>query len=186
MNRAYRTSNRGNWQRETAPSRRGRWLHPLLGTTTGIGAPQAYMVALRHVSVSLDRDPAWQAWWHRAGLIDCELGIVAEGRLDHLRPSADIRRIGDRVRANFTCTPPIAAGARPADLLDQAAAELTGMFQVIREAIRLPALPPVPLLPPLPDHVREVEVTTKPLPAVPRELEQQGYLTLTQIQEFFG
>jgi hypothetical protein len=31
-----------------------------------------------------------------------------------------------------------------------------------------------------------MEVTTKPLPACPREMDQQGYLTLAQIQEFFG
>ena len=60
------------------------------------------------------------------------------------------------------------------------------MFEVIREAIGLPALPPVPALPRLPPEVPAMEVTSKSLPSVPRELEQQGYLTLAQIHEFFG
>jgi hypothetical protein len=116
----------------------------------------------------------------------CELGIVAEGRLDHLRPSADIRVVDDKVRANFTCALPASAGSRPEDLLALAVGEVTGIFEVIREAIGLPALPPLPELPELPADVRKVEVTTKALPSVPRELEPQGYLTLAQIQEFFG
>jgi len=41
-------------------------------------------------------------------------------------------------------------------------------------------------LPSLPADLAEVPVTTKPLPAVPAEMEPQGYLTLSQIQEFFG
>jgi hypothetical protein len=57
---------------------------------------------------------------------------------------------------------------------------------VIREAIGLPPLPPAPALPALPADAGavEVEVTTKSLPSPSRE--QQGYLTLAQIQEFFG
>ena len=47
-------------------------------------------------------------------------------------------------------------------------------------------VPPVPALPSLPPEVPAMEVTTKSLPSVPRELEQQGYLTLAQIHEFFG
>lgn len=163
------------------------WLHPLMGTTTRDGCPpHDYMTALQHVVVALDVDPAWQAWWRRSGVRGCELGIVAEGRLDHLRPSADIRKIDDKVRANFTCALPESAPSGTADLLVLAASEVTGMFEVIREAIGLPDLPPVPDLPELPNDIREVEVTTRSLPSVPRELEQQGYLTLTQIQEFFG
>ena len=121
----------------------------------------------------------------RSGVPECELGIVAEGRARHLRPSADIRKVADKVRANFTSTPPAGTG-RPADLLEQAAAELTGMFRVIQEAIGLPGLPPMPPLPPLPEETPEVAVTAKALPAAAREPEQQGYLTLAQIQEFFG
>lgn len=194
--RAYRTSTRGTWNHRTpvghetganAAAWQASWLHPLLGTTTRDGrAPQAYIVALQHVTATLDTDPAWLAWWRRSGLVECELGIVAEGRLDHLRPSADIRRVDDRVRANFTCALPASAGSRATDLLPPATTELVGMFQVIREAIGLPALPPVPPLPTLPADVPVVEVTTKSLPSVPRELEQQGYLTLAQIHEFFG
>lgn len=163
------------------------WLHPLLGSTSRDGrVPQSYMVALQHVAVTLDRDLAWQLWWRAAGVPECELGIVAEGRLDHLRPSADIRMVDDKVRANFTCALPADAGSRPADLLDLAAVELRSMFEVIRLAIGLGPLPPVPPLPELPAGVPDVEVTTRSLPSVPRELEQQGYLTLAQIQEFFG
>jgi hypothetical protein len=163
-----------------------KWLHPHLGSTTRDGRPpHAYMVALRHVAVTLDRDPAWQAWWRRGGVRACELGIVAEGRFDHLRPSADIRRAGDRVRANFTCSPPRHDGDA-ADLCPFAVAEVTGMFEVIREAIGLPALPPVPPLPALPPNARAVEVTTKPLRRVPRDIDQHGYQTLAQIQEFFA
>ena len=194
--RAYRTATRAGWEHRTPVSYETgsntdawnvSWLHPLLGTTTRNGrAPQAYMIALQHVAVTLDTDPAWQNWWRHSGVTDCELGIVAEGRLDHLRPSADIRMADDKVRANFTCALPTAVRGRPADLLHLATAELTGMFEVIREAIGLPAVPPVPPLPPWPEDVREVEVTTKALPSAPRELEQQGYLTLAQIQEFFG
>ena len=167
--------------------RNDAWLHPLMGSATRDGrAPQAYMIALRHVAVTLDADPAWRAWWRGSGAAACELGIVAEGRLDHLRPSADIRKVGDLVRANFTCALPQRDTARPADLFPLAVTEVTGMFAVIREAIGLPALPPVPALPDLPADTRELEVTTRALPSVPRELEPQGYLTLTQIQEFFG
>ena len=194
--RAYRTSTRGAWRHRppvshetgaNADAWRASWLHPMLGTTTRDGrAPQAYMVALQHVAATLDTDAAWLAWWRRSGLAECELGIVAEGRLDHLRPSADIRMAGDRVRANFTCALPASAGSRATELVPPATAELVGMFEVIREAIGLPALPPVPPVPALPPDVPAVEVTTKSLPSVPRELEQQGYLTLAQIHEFFG
>jgi hypothetical protein len=160
------------------------WLQPHMGTTTRDGqAPRAYMIALQHVMVTLDADPAWLAWWRRSGVPECELGIVAERRLDHLRPSADIRKARDKVRANFTCAPP-QYGGRPADLFPIAVDEVTGMFEVIREAIGLPPLPPAPPLPALPADAGEVEVTTKSLPSLPRE--QQGYLTLAQIQEFFG
>lgn len=163
-----------------------KWLHPHLGSTTRDGRPpHAYMVALRHVALTLDADPAWQAWWRRGGARACELGIVAEGRRDRLRPSADIRRAGDRVRANFTCSPPRYDG-HAADLCPLAVAEVTGMFEVIREAIGLPALPPVPPLPALPPNARLLEVTTKPLPPVPRDTDQHGYQTLAQIQEFFA
>src|SRR4051794_39322087 len=104
--RAFRTSTRGDWKHQPEVDTRtgsntaawsGSWLHPQMGTTTGEGrAPQDYMMALRHVALTLDADPAWQSWWRRSGLAACELGIVAEGKLDHLRPSADIRRCGDR------------------------------------------------------------------------------------------
>jgi uncharacterized protein DUF4240 len=194
--RAYRVSTRGAWEHRTPVSHetganaeawQASWLHPMLGTTTRDGrAPQAYMVALQHVAATLDTDAAWLAWWRRSGLAECELGIVAEGRLDHLRPSADIRRAGDKVRANFTCALPASAGSRASELLPLATTELVGMFEVIREAIGLPVLPPVPPLPALPPEVPAMEVTTKSLPSVPRELEQQGYLTLAQIHEFFG
>jgi hypothetical protein len=178
--RAYRTV-------EHAAVDRHDWLHPLLGSTTRDGrVPHSYMVALQHVAITLDRDLAWQVWWRASGVAECELGIVAEGRLDHLRPSADIRKVDDKVRANFTCALPPDAGSRPADLLDLATSELSSMFEVIRLAIGLGPLPPVPPLPELPAGVQEVEVTTRSLPSVPRELEQQGYLTLAQIQEFFG
>ena len=163
------------------------WLHPLLGSTTRDGrVPQAYMIALQHVAITLDHNIEWQVWWRASGVSECELGIVAEGRLDHLRPSADIRKVDDKVRANFTCALPSGAGSRPADLLELATAELRSMFEVIRLAIGLGTLPPVPPLPELPADVQDVEVTTRSLPSVPRELEQQGYLTLAQIQEFFG
>src|SRR5690242_8411140 len=102
--RAFRTSTRGDWQHRTevdthtganAAAWGGLWLHPHMGTTDEGSAPQDYMIALRHVALTVDADPAWRAWWGRSGLTACELGIVAEGRLDHLRPSADIRRSGD-------------------------------------------------------------------------------------------
>jgi hypothetical protein len=155
-----------------------------MGATTGDGhAPQDYMIVLRHVALTLDADPAWRAWWRQSGLAACELGIVTEGSLDHLRPSADIRCLDDRLRANFTCAQPT---GDEAELPVRAAAEVRAMFEVIREAIALPRLPPTPPVPTLPPDVPDVPVTTKPLPDVPYELEQQGYLTLAQIQEFFG
>jgi len=156
------------------------WLHPQLGTTSR--APRPYLAALQHVAVTLNADPAWQRWWRASGTPACELGIVTEERLDHLRPSADIRRSADGVRANFTSAPPRNAD----DVLAAAATELTGMFEVIREAIALGPLPPVPPVPPLPPEAHDVEVTARPLPTAPREPDQPGYLTLTQIQEFFG
>jgi hypothetical protein len=190
---AYETSTRGRWSHRTPVSHEtgsnvaawsAHWLQPHMGTTTHDGhPPRAYMIALQHVIVTLDADPAWRAWWRRSGALECELGIVADGRLDHLRPSADIRQVRDKIRANFTCTPPEYDG-RPADLFPLAVDEVTGMFEVIRQAIGLPELPPIPALPALPDEAWDVEVTTKPLPPEPRE--QQGYLTLAQIQEFFG
>ena len=60
------------------------------------------------------------------------------------------------------------------------------MFEVIRQAMSMPGLPPTPPVPTLPSDAPDVPVTTKPLPEPPAELEQQGYLTLAQIQEFFG
>jgi hypothetical protein len=161
------------------------WLHAHLGTTTSAGgAPQAYMVALQHVVVALDADLAWQQWWRQSGVPECELGIVAEGRIDHSRPSADIRMAGDRVRANFTCAVPL-TDRGPAELLPLATGEVAGIFEVIREAIGLAALPDPPDLPALPPGLHEVEVTSRPQPVIPRE-PQQGYLTLAQIHEFFG
>jgi hypothetical protein len=162
----------------------GSWLHPHMGTTTGQGrAPQDYMIALRHVALTLDADPAWRSWWRRSGLAACELGIVAEGNLDHLRPSADIRRLDDRLRANFTCAVPRRGET---DLPARATWEVRDMFEVIRQAMSMPALPPTPPVPRLPVDGPAVAVTTKPLPQIPSDLEPQGYLTLTQIQEFFG
>ena len=80
------------------------WLHPHLGSTTPNGRPpQAYMVALRHVAVTLDADPAWQAWWRRGGVRACELGIVAEGRRGQLRTGGGNPRGREPGRANFTC-----------------------------------------------------------------------------------
>jgi hypothetical protein len=163
------------------------WLHPLMGTTTVDGrAPQAYMVALQHVVMTLDGDPAWQRWWDAAGVPECELGIVAEGPLDHLRPSADICKVSGKLRANFTCAAPAPGSRRPAELFPLAVHEVTGMFEVIREAMGLGALPPVPPLPDLPEHARELEVTCKAVVPDPGEVDAQGYLTLTQIREFFG
>jgi hypothetical protein len=159
------------------------WLHPRMGTTTGRGAPQDYMIALRHVALVLDADPAWRSWWHRSGLAACELGIVAEGNLDHLRPSADIRRLADRLRANFTCALPT---VDETDLPARATSEVRAMLEVIRQAMALPDLPPTPPVPRLPADVPDVPVTTRPLPEISPDLQPQGYLTLTQIQEFFG
>ncbi|MEV6600201.1 hypothetical protein AB0M36_25640 [Actinoplanes sp. NPDC051346] len=151
------------------------WLHPHMGTTTVDGrAPQAYMVALQHVVVTLDADPEWLRWWRASGVPECELGIVAENQL---RPSADIRKVRGKVRANFTCAAPATPDRRPAELFPLAVREVTGMFEVIREAIGLGDLPPVPALPELPEHLGELEVTRRPL---------QPDVTLTQIQEFFG
>jgi len=189
--RAFRTSTRGDWQHRpevdthtgaNAAAWGGSWLHPHMGTTDEGSAPQDYMIALRHMALTLDADPAWCDWWGRSGLTACELGIVAEGRLDHLRPSADIRRCGDRLRANFTCALP----GDGADLPSRAASEVRGMFEVIRQAMSMPGLPPTPPVPTLPPDVPLVPLTTKPLPELPAEQEQQGYLTLAQIQEFFG
>jgi hypothetical protein len=163
------------------------WLHSLLGTTTVDGrASQAYIVALQHVVVTLDGDPAWRRWWDAAGVPECELGIVAEGPLDHLRPSADICKASSKLRANFTCAAPAAGTGRPAELFPLAVHEVTGMFEVIREAMGLGALPPVPPLPDLPDHPREPEVTRKAVAPESGEADPLGYLTLTQIREFFG
>ena len=163
------------------------WLHPLMGTTTMDGrTPQAYMVALQHVAVTLDADPAWQRWWDTAGVPECELGIVAEGPLEHLRPSADICQVTGKLRANFTCATPAAGGGPPAELFGVAVHEVTGMFEVIREAMGLGALPPVPPLPDLPDHARELAVTRRARPPETDEVDSQSYLTLIQIQEFFG
>lgn len=162
------------------------WLHPRLGTATRDGqAPRHYLVALQHAVQTLDADPRWQQWWHCSGLGGCELGIVTEGRLDHLRPSADIHQVGDQLRANFTCElPPIDSDRH--ELARRATTEVRTMFEVIREAMALPDLPPTPEPSPPPEDTGEVPVTAKALPSIPRELEQQGYLTLTQVQDFFG
>ncbi len=162
------------------------WLRPRLGTATRDGrAPRHYLVALQHAVRTLDADPGWQQWWYGSGLHGCELGIVTEGRLDHLRPSADIRRVDDHLRANFTCElPPV--GADPDELARRATTEVRTMFEVIREAMALPDLPPTPAPSASPADADDVPVTAKSLPSIPRELEPQGYLTLTQVQDFFG
>src|SRR3954452_4580766 len=41
----------------------GSWLYPHMGTTDEGSAPQDYMIALRHVALTLDADPAWRTWW---------------------------------------------------------------------------------------------------------------------------
>ncbi|MEV6347076.1 hypothetical protein [Actinoplanes sp. NPDC051851] len=161
------------------------WLHPRLGTATRDGrAPRHYLVALQHAVQTLDADPRWQQWWRDSGYRTCELGIVTEGHLDHLRPTADIRGEGDRLRANFTCALPTDCAEQ--ELLLRAITEVRTMFEVIREAMALPALPPDPVLSPPPLDADAVPVTERGLPSVPRELEPQGYLTLTQVQNFFA
>jgi hypothetical protein len=170
-------------QTSTAPVGSASWLHPHMGTTREGGAPADYMTALRHVALTLGADPAWHTWWRRSGLTVCELGIVAEGSLDHLRPSADIRRLHDHLRANFTCPLPPPGET---DLPALANAEVRAMFEVIRQAMSMPGLPPTPPVTRVPDDVPDAPVTTKPLPKTPADLEAQGYLTLTHIQEFFG
>jgi hypothetical protein len=60
------------------------------------------------------------------------------------------------------------------------------MLEVIRQAMSLPEPPPLPPVPALPADLPAVPVTTKALPSMPQDLEPQGYLTLAQIQEFFG
>jgi hypothetical protein len=156
------------------------WLHPRLGT-----APRHYLVALQHAVQTLDADPRWQQWWHCSGFAGCELGIVTEGRLDHLRPSADIRRVDDHLRANFTCELPPAESDQ-AELARRASTEVRTMFELIKEAMALPELPPTPEPSTPPGDADDVPVTAKGLPSIPRELEQQGYLTLAQVQDFFG
>ncbi|MDI6100475.1 hypothetical protein QLQ12_17845 [Actinoplanes sp. NEAU-A12] len=162
------------------------WLHPRLGTATRDGQqPRYYLRALQHAVQTLDADPRWRQWWHGSGCRGCELGIVTEGRLDHLRPSADIRRVDDQLRANFTCALP-PAGTGRGELLQLAATEVRTMFEVIREAMALPDLPPTPAPSAPPEDADEVPVTARTLPSIPRELEPQGYLTLTQVQDFFS
>jgi hypothetical protein len=68
----------------------------------------------------------------------------------------------------------------------RAVTEVRTMFEVIREAMALPDLPPDPEPAPPPNSADEVPVTERALPSVPRELAGQGYLTLTQVQNFFG
>ncbi|WP_305785831.1 hypothetical protein [Symbioplanes lichenis] len=149
------------------------WLQPHLGTTAIEGRPpHAYMVALQHVATTLDDDPGWQRWWEASGVPLCELGIVAEGHPDLLRPSADIRTVPGAIRANFTCAAP-----EDADLLPLAAREVTGMFEVIRQVLGLGPLPPLPPLSEPPEQAAEIEVTCRPMP-------DEG--ALSQIQEFFG
>jgi hypothetical protein len=175
-------SDRGVTMRVMGERTEPSWLRPHMGTTGG-RVPRSYMVVLRHVALTLDADPAWRDWWHRSRLDVCELGIVAETTLDHLRPSADIRRLGDRLRANFTCALP---DGDESELTDRAAAELRAIFEVIRQAMSMPRLPPTPSVPRLPADAPEVAVTTKPLPEPSHDPETPGYLTLAQIQEFFG
>jgi hypothetical protein len=160
------------------------WLHPQLGTATRDGrAPRHYLIALQHAAHAIDADPRWRQWWHRSGIGGCQLGIVTEGR-DHLRPSADIRRIDDQLRANFTCELPPACSDQ--ELMQRAMTEVRTMFEVIREAMALPALPPDPDPAPPPSGADDLPVIERALQSVPRELEAQGYLTLTQVQNFFG
>ena len=169
------------------PTECGSWLHPHLGTMTGgCRAPREYVLALQHVALILDADPRWRSWWRQSGLTACELGIVAEGQLDHLRPSADIRRLDDRLQANFTCSLPVGTPAAAEGTTRAATAEVRAMFEVIRQALTMPALPPTPPVPTLPADVPDVPVTTRRLPETPDEPEMKGYLTLTQIQEFFS
>jgi hypothetical protein len=157
------------------------WLRPQMGTTTaGSSSPQAYMVALQHVVVTLSADPRWNQWWCASGVPECELGIVAESAREHLRPSADIRKVRGKLRANFTCAAPDAHGRQPAELFPAAVREVTGMFEVIRQALGLAKLPPVPPLPALTDQARRVEVTRRPQPH-----DADDYPALTRIEEFF-
>ncbi|GIE89318.1 hypothetical protein Are01nite_57980 [Actinoplanes regularis] len=160
------------------------WLHPRLGTATRGGrAPRHYLIALQHAVHVIDADPRWRQWWLRSGMRGCHLGIVTEG-CDHLRPSADIRRVGDQLRANFTCALPSACSDQ--ELMRRAMTEVRTMLEVIRAAMALPALPPDPEAAPPPSSADDVPVIEKALPSVPRELAEQGYLTLTQVQNFFG
>ncbi|AEV81498.1 hypothetical protein ACWT_0486 [Actinoplanes sp. SE50] len=160
------------------------WLHPRLGTATRDGrAPRHYLLALQQAMHTLDADPRWRQWWNRSGIRGCQLGIVTEGH-DHLRPSADIRHVDDQLRANFTCALP--STCTDQELMRRAVSEVRTMFEVIRAAMALPALPPDPEPADPPSGSGDLPVTERPLTSVPRELEHEGYLTLTQVQNFFG
>jgi hypothetical protein len=157
-----------------------RWLCPSTGSVTPHGHPPlAYLAAVRHVMAVLDADRGWRRWWRAAGVPRCELTVFADGYLDHLGPSADIQGSTDRIRATFTCAVP--AGH---DLLTPATAEVVGMLGVIRAALALPALPAVG---DMPAHLPADDEHVTPLapPELLRLGGQQGYITLTQIQEFY-
>lgn len=162
-----------------------RWLRPFIGSVTPDGRPPvAYLTALQHVMAVLDAEPGWQAWWRASGVPRCELTVFADGYLDHLGPSADIRGGANRIRATFTCAIPSGT-----DLLTPATAEVVEMLGVIRAAMVLPELPDVPVMPAVPDAGPAGRDQADP-PGTPPELvrlgERQGYLTLAQIQEFYG
>jgi hypothetical protein len=179
---------------EDRPGRRDRpahWLRPAVGATTPDGhPPQAYLAALRHVIIALDTDPDWRRWWSASGVPACELTVFADGYLDRLGPSADVRKDRGGVRAAFTCAVPAYDGTDPAVLVAPAVAELTGMLEVIREAVGLSLLPPVPPLAGLPPGVLDGEVASVDPPPVPAEPaahgRPHGCITLAQIQRFLG
>ena len=164
------------------------WLRPAVGATTPDGRPpHAYLAALRSVIIALDSDPDWRRWWAASGVPACELTIFADGYLDRLGPSADVRKDRRQVRAAFTCAVPAYDGPDPAPLVAPAVAELTGMLEVIREAVGLSLLPPVPpLAGVLPGALLDDEVAVVEPPSVPSTGERPGCITLTQIQQFLG
>ncbi|AEG44803.1 DUF4240 domain-containing protein [Isoptericola variabilis] len=129
------------------------WMSIGAGHDVGVRASAAHDWASVAIADALNADPAWRAWWSKAPreklwlfpLLTTDRAELARGtRLRRRRASVDLELAIDAA--------PLDAAARQARA-DLAVRHTTEMLAEVGSRLRLGPLPPVPVLPPVPDDL---------------------------------